>query len=118
MDITHFEGCHYLSLIDCGPSRFAVWKRLRRQDSASVIELLEVVFFERGAPSELLTDNDTAFRSKMFQKFAEQWGIRIHFRCAHDASGNGTVVKRIAAKNTMLDCRSCLLVQYGSKRWS
>ena len=104
MDITHFEGCHYLSLIDCGPSRFAVWKRLRRQDSAYVIELLEVVFFERGAPSELLTDNDTAFRSKMFQKFAEQWGIRIHFRCAPAASGNGIVerchrsVKRIAAR--------------------
>ena len=24
MDITHYEGRHYLSLIDCGPSRFAV----------------------------------------------------------------------------------------------
>ena len=104
MDITHFEGCHYLSLIACGPSRFAVWRRLRRQDSAAVIELLEMVFFERGAPSELLTDNDTAFRSKMFRKFTERWGIRIHYRCAHAASGNGIVerchrsVKRIAAR--------------------
>ena len=104
MDITHFEGCHYLSLVDCGPSRFAVWKRLRRQDSAAVIEVLEMVFLERGAPSELLTDNDTAFRSKMFRKFAERWGVRIHFRCAHAASGNGIVerchrsVKRIAAR--------------------
>jgi len=24
MDITNFEGFHYLSLIDCGPSRFIV----------------------------------------------------------------------------------------------
>ena len=86
MDITHYEGRHYLSLIDCGPSRFAVWKRLRRQDSAAVIEQLEAVYFERGAPSELLTDNDTAFRSKTFQKFAEKWGIRIHFRCAYAPS--------------------------------
>jgi len=107
MDITHYEGRHYLSLIDCGPSRFAVWKRLRRQesqDSAAVVEQLEVVFLERGAPSELLTDNDTAFRSKTFRKFTEQWGIRIHFRCAHAPSGNGIVqrchrsVKRIAAR--------------------
>lgn len=71
MDITHYEGRHYLSLVDCGPSRFAVWKHLRWQDSATVIELSEVLFFEHGAPTELLTDNDTAFRSNMFQKFAE-----------------------------------------------
>jgi len=64
MDITHHEGRHYLSLIDCGPSRFAVWKRLRRQDSAAVIEQLEVVFLERGAPPELLTDNDIASEAK------------------------------------------------------
>ena len=106
MDITHFEGRHYLSLIDCGPSRFAVWRRLRQQNSSAVIESLEAVFFERGAPSELLTDNDTAFRSRMFQNFAERWGIRVRFRCAHAASGNGIVerchrsVKRIAARKS------------------
>jgi len=104
MDITHFEGRHYLSLIDCGPTRFAIWRCLRRQDSASVIQQLESVFFERGAPLQLLTDNDTAFRSKMFKQFAERWDVRIHFRCAHAASGNGIVerchrtVKRIAAR--------------------
>jgi len=64
MDITHFEGRNYLSLTDCGPSRFAVWRHLRRQDSATVIQQLEAVFFEHGAPSELLTNNDTAFCSR------------------------------------------------------
>ena len=104
MDITHFESRHYLSLIDCGPSRFAVWRRLRRQDSASVIQQLEAVFYERGAPAELLTDNDTVFRSRMFGQFADRWGIHVHFRCAYIASGNGIVerchrsVKRIAAR--------------------
>jgi len=44
MDITHFEGRNYLSLIDCGPSGFAVWRHLRRQDSATVIQQLEAVF--------------------------------------------------------------------------
>lgn len=104
MDITHHEGRHYLSLIDCGPSRFAVWRHLRRQDSVSVIEQLEALFFERGAPAELLTDNDTAFRSNIFRKFADRWSIRIRFRCAYVASGNGIVerchrsVKRTAAR--------------------
>ena len=104
MDITHYQGTHFLSLIDHGPSRFAVWRPLRRQDSASVVQQLENVFCERGAPSELLTDNDTAFRSRVFQEFAGRWNVKLRFRCAYVPSGNGIVerchrtVKRIAAR--------------------
>ena len=104
MDITHFRGETYLTLIDCGPSRFTVWRPLRLQTSAAVINQLESVFWERGAPSELLTDNDPAFRSRRFQAFALQWGMEIRFRCAHVPSGNGVIerchrsVKVIAAR--------------------
>ena len=77
MGITHAKGCHYLTLIDCGPARFAVWRRLQRQDTDSVIQQLESVFFEHGAPVELLTDNDMAFRSGVFTQFAERWGLRV-----------------------------------------
>ena len=71
MDVTHVNGCHYLTLINCGPTRFAVWRRLQRQDTDNVIKQLELVFFERGAPVELLTDNDPAYRSCAFTQFAE-----------------------------------------------
>ena len=104
MDITHFRGRSYLSLIDCGPSRFSVWRPLRMQTSAAVIEQLEAVFWERGAPEELLTDNDPAFRSRQFETFAAQWSVKVRYRCAHSPSGNGTVerchrtVKVIAAR--------------------
>uniref|UniRef100_A0A5S6Q4C2 Uncharacterized protein n=1 Tax=Trichuris muris TaxID=70415 RepID=A0A5S6Q4C2_TRIMR len=104
MDITHYRGMSYLSLVDCGPSRFAVWRPLRLQSSEAVIRELEAVFFERGPPEELLTDNDTAFRSKMFLHFAERWDVHIRFRCAYVPSGNGIVerchrsVKVIAAR--------------------
>lgn len=104
MDITHYKGRSYLTLIDCGPSRFAIWRHLRLQTSACVIEQLEAVFCERGAPEELLTDNDTAFRSRMFVHFAERWGVRLRFRCAYVPSGNGMVershrtIKVIAAR--------------------
>ena len=91
MDITHYRGQHYLTLIDCGPSRFAIWRRIRMQTSESVIEQLESVFCERGAPDEILTDNDTAFKSKRFAEFARTWGVRMRFRCAYAASGNGVV---------------------------
>ena len=45
MDITHYGAHHFLTLTDCGPSRFSIWRQLARQDSASVIRQLETVFF-------------------------------------------------------------------------
>ena len=50
MEVTHVNGCHYLTLIYCGPTRFAVWRRLQRQYTDSVIQQLELLFFDRGAP--------------------------------------------------------------------
>ena len=53
---------------------------------------------------ELLTDNDSAFRSGAFKQCAEPWAPRVRFRCAYVASGNGVAerchrsVKRIAAR--------------------
>uniref|UniRef100_A0A5S6QJ61 RNA-directed DNA polymerase n=1 Tax=Trichuris muris TaxID=70415 RepID=A0A5S6QJ61_TRIMR len=104
MDITHFRGRPYLTLIDCGPSRFSIWRPLRLHTSADVAGQLETVFYEHGAPEELLTDNDTAFRSKAFAQLAARWDIRVRFRCAYVPSGNGMVerchrtVKVIAAR--------------------
>ncbi|CDW59721.1 hypothetical protein TTRE_0000806101 [Trichuris trichiura] len=52
---------------------------LRLQTSADVVEQLETVFYECGAPVELLTDNDTAFRSKTFAQLAARWDVRMRF---------------------------------------
>ena len=104
MDITHYGGKHFLTLIDCGPTRFAVWRPLLRQDSSSVIRQLESVFCERGPPEEVLTDNDTAFCSQQFRQFLAEWGVRLRLRCAYVPSGNGIAerchrsIKRIAAR--------------------
>ena len=46
MDITHYGSQHFLMLIDCGPSRFTVWRPLLCQDSTSVICQLESVFYK------------------------------------------------------------------------
>ena len=75
VDITHYQGRHYLSLIDCGASRFSIWRRLRRQDAASVVSHQESLFCERGAPAEMRVDNDTAFRCKVFRDFLANGGF-------------------------------------------
>ena len=104
IDVTHVRGRAFLTLIDCGPSRFTIWRPLRLQTSAVIAEQLESVFMERGAPEELLADNDPAFRSRRFSALMNRWGIRIRFRAAHVPSGNGIIerchrsIKVIAAR--------------------
>lgn len=88
-DICHVNGQHYLTLIDCGPSRFTIWRHLKRQDAFAIIEQLEQIFYERGAPTQLLTDNATIFHSTPFRKFTDHWAIEVLYRCAHVPSGNG-----------------------------
>lgn len=106
IDICHVGSAHYLSVIDCGPSRFAMWRKLRRQDSSAVTEQLELIFCERGPPMEILLDNAACFRGALFRQFCDRWDVRLRFRCANAAFGNSIVernhrsVKRIVARTS------------------
>ncbi|KFD48845.1 hypothetical protein M513_10208 [Trichuris suis] len=91
MDVTHCGGLSYLMLIDSGPLRFTVWRPLKHHSSADVVEQLETVFYERGAPEEILADNDTAFRSREFAQLVAKWNVRLRFRAVYTPSGNGIV---------------------------
>ena len=81
--MTHYDGEHLLMLIDCGPSHFAIWRPLWRQDSISIFRQLEAIFYECGPPAEILTDNDTAFTYRQFKEFTSSWGVHLRFRCVH-----------------------------------
>ena len=104
MDITHYEDQHYLTSIDCGPSRFSIWRPLQHQNAASIIRHLESGLSERGSPAELLTDNGAAFSGEEFGRFAKNWGMQLRFWCAYVPMGNGIVerchrtIKCIAAR--------------------
>lgn len=111
MDVCHVEDKHSLTLIDCGPSRYSIWRRLRRQDTAGIIEQLEPIFYERGAPPELLTDNATSFRSSVFREFASRWGISILYRLAHVPSGNGISERCHRSIKTIAARKLCSIVE-------
>ena len=104
IDVTHHGGRLYLTVVDCGPSRFAIWRPLRYENATYVVAELEAIFLERGPPSEILLDNATAFRGRVFRAFAKNWGVAVRYRAAHVPSGNGVVernhrsVKVIAAR--------------------
>ena len=83
LDITRVRGIVYLTMIDCGPGRFAIWKRLKDETACSICKSLSSVIMERGAVQEILIDNSTAFRSMKLKELCEYWRIVVVFRCAH-----------------------------------
>ena len=107
MDVTHFGNALYLTMVDIGPSRFSIWRRLRSQNSDAVCEQLEAVFLERGAPAEILVDNSTVFRGKRFEELLQKWDITAHFRCAYEPGGNGIVERNHRTIKTMAARTRC-----------
>ncbi len=90
-DVTHYGGDMYLSLVDCGPSRFAIWRRIAAEGAAEVVRQFEEIFRERGPPWQLLLDNSATFRGTALQSLCTKWGVDLVFRAAYRPSGNGIV---------------------------
>lgn len=107
VDITHYDNQLFLSMVDCGPSRFAIWRRVQTESAANIVAQLRSVAIERGPCEELLMDNSTAFRSAAVERFADEWGISLRFRAAYAPGGNGIVernhrtIKRIAERGAI-----------------
>ena len=91
LDVTHYDRWSYLTLVDCGPSRFAIWRRVRSENAADIADHLEEIFRERGPPDELLLDNSTTFRSRHIGELCDAWNVRRRYRAAYRPSGNGIV---------------------------
>ena len=111
MDITHHKGEHFLTIIDCGPFRFAIWWPLHQQDTPTVIRQLENVFFERCPSMKILTDNNTAFTSKEFGEFARNWDVHLRFRCAYSLSGNWIVERNHRTIKTIAVRKNCSILE-------
>ena len=108
MDITHCGTEKFLSLIDCGPSKYALWRQLSSSyGSGAIIRILRLIFCERGAPSEILTDNEPTFKTEEMKSFLDNWGVRIRFRASYYPEGNGILernrrtIKRIEERSKL-----------------
>lgn len=91
IDVTHYRQTPYLSIVDCGPGRFAIWRSLKREDAQEISAELNNIFLERGPVDELLMDNSTAFRSQCLGDMLSHWNITRVFRAAYRPGGNGIV---------------------------
>jgi ribonuclease HI len=105
IDVTHYGLSKYLTIIDCGPSRFCVWRRISNETGESISKVLLEIFAERGPPTEVLMDNSKAFHCEKIQQLCEQWSVKRLFRCVNRPSGNGIVervhrtIKRMVARS-------------------
>lgn len=53
----------YLTIVDCGPGRFAIWREIRAETADIIAKELGEIFSERGPVEEVLMDNGAAFRT-------------------------------------------------------
>ena len=65
VDVTHYRGAAFLSVVDCGSGRIAIWRQLKRESADEIASILNEIFLERGPVGELLMDNATVFRSEL-----------------------------------------------------
>ena len=107
MDVTHVGGKLYLTLVDCGPSRYAIWRRLRHSGAQEIAQHLENIFLERGAPAEILTDNATEFRGRVMMALAARWDVIMRYRAAYEPGGNGVVERHHRTIKVMVARQSC-----------
>jgi hypothetical protein len=103
-DVTHYQGSQYLTVVDCGPSRFSIWRKIMNESAAMVATELEEIFRERGPPDELLLDNARSFKSASLKAMCDKWSVTLKYRCAYRAGGNAIVernhrtIKRMATR--------------------
>ena len=91
VDVTHYQSVPYFSLVDCGPSRFAIWRRLQMENAEEIVRVVDGIFMEHGPVRQILLDNATVFRSERFQELLGRWGVESLFRAAYRPQGNGIV---------------------------
>ena len=44
VDVTHYQGVAYLSVVDCGPGRIAIWRQLKRESADEIASILNEIF--------------------------------------------------------------------------
>ncbi|GFR89469.1 Pol polyprotein [Elysia marginata] len=62
--VTNYKGLPYLTMVDCDPGSFPIWRELSNETALSICKELDQVFCERGPVKEVLMANATTFRSR------------------------------------------------------
>ena len=111
IDVVHVREAKFLTMIDCGPSRFAIWRRLERATAQNICTALNAVFLEHGEPREILLDNASEFRGGVMTALMTKWNIVLRFRAAYEAGGNGIVERMHRTIKVMVARSGCSVAE-------
>ena len=89
-DITHVNGCPYLSVIDSA-SGFTMWRHLHSETAKEVTGQFHQLFAEFGPPESILTDNGTVYCSRDLELLLQHCEVAHDFSCTYCPQGNVTV---------------------------
>ena len=103
LDVTHYRGKSYLTIIDCGPSRFAIWREVNSENAREISSHLMEIFRERGPPAEILMDNSPAFRSASVADVCQEWNTQRRYRAAYRPAGNGIIERHHRTIKTLAE---------------
>ena len=45
IDIVHYLNIPYLSLVDCGPGRFAIWRKMRGESAVEICDQMDNICY-------------------------------------------------------------------------
>ena len=107
IDIMHVGSQLYLTIINCGPARFTIWRLLHQQDTANIIRQLESIFYNWGPPAEVLTVNGVAFSSEQFLQFLRKWNEQLLVLVCQCAARNNIVEKSQRSIKVIADRKQC-----------
>ena len=85
IDVTLYRNEVDLSIVDCGPGRFAIWKRIKGETAEVISTVWEEVFLEREPVTEVFMDNGRAFRSATPKEMLDKWGVGCFFQSSIQA---------------------------------
>ena len=67
----HYEQGLYLAMVDCGPSRFVIWRELRAENAEEIAGILNEVFL-KGVRSMRCLWTTVPFFGQRFEDHARQ----------------------------------------------
>lgn len=116
-DLFEYASQHYLIITDYTSFFPEVWMLGRDSTAPQVINKLKESFARFGVPQEVVSDNGSQYRSKLFEEFSKVWGFKWNPSSSRYPQSNGkaeAAVKAVKAiikkcKGDIEQCRKGLL---------
>ena len=102
-DICHVGAVKYLTVVDHGPSRYAMWTRLERETEGEVSAGLSEIFARSGPPKQIIFDNSATFRSARVQATCDEWGVPIWYQGTYKPRGNAVAERHHLTIKRMIE---------------